>query len=129
LSGNPLAMTAGIETLRAIDDDPDFYTRLGESCNYLYDGFRNNLSELNADYTINTCGSMFTLFFTAEQVTDFDSAKTSDTAKFRSYFGQMLDSGAYLPPSQFEACFISAAHNKDDFDKTIAAHYKALKAS
>ena len=129
LSGNPLAMTAGIETLRAIDDDPDFYTRLGESCNYLYDGFRNNLSELNADYTINACGSMFTLFFTAEPVTDFDSAKTSDTAKFRSYFGQMLDSGVYLPPSQFEACFISAAHNKDDLDKTIAANYKALKAS
>ena len=129
LSGNPLAMTAGIETLRAIDDDPDFYTRLGKSCNYLYDGFRNNLSELNADCTINACGSMFTLFFTAEPVTDFDSAKTSDTAKFRSYFGQMLDSGVYLPPSQFEACFISAAHQKDDLDKTIAANYKALKAS
>ncbi len=71
---------------------------------------------------------MFTLFFTEKKVTDFDSAKTSDTSKFAKYFNSMLESGIYLPPSQFEACFISAAHTKKDFDKTIEAHYAALKS-
>ncbi len=128
LSGNPLAMTAGLETLMAIDADEDFYTDLEESCEYLYDGIRNNLKELGLNYTLNTCGSMFTLLFTEEKVTDFDSAKTSDTEKFAKYFNAMLESGIYLPPSQFEACFVSAAHTKKDFDKTISANLAALKS-
>lgn len=128
LSGNPLAMTAGIETLLSIDEDADFYKNLGNACEYLYAGLRNNLSELKFDYTINSCGSMFTLFFTGENVTDFDSAKTSDIAKFSSYFNQMLEKGVYLPPSQFEACFISNAHSREDFDKTIVANYESLKS-
>ena len=128
LSGNPLAMAAGIETLKTIDEDHDFYGRLDLSCEYLYDGFRNNLAELKRPYTLNTCGSMFTLFFTDNRVTDFDSAKTSDSVKFSVYFGQMLEQGVYLPPSQFEACFVSAAHEKEDLDRTIAANYMALKA-
>ena len=127
LSGNPLAMTAGFETLKAIYEDADFYTDLEESCEYLYDGIRNNLKELGLNYTLNTCGSMFTLFFTDEKVVDFDSAKTSDTEKFAKYFNSMLESGIYLPPSQFEGCFISAAHNKQDFDKTIKANREALE--
>ncbi len=128
LSGNPLAMAAGLETLKTIDDDEDFYADLAESCDYLYDGIRSNLKELNLNYTLNSCGSMFTLFFTGEKVTDFDSAKTSDTVKFAKYFNQMLESGIYLPPSQFEACFVSAAHTKKDLDKTISANYDALKS-
>ena len=127
LSGNPLAMTAGIETLNIIDEDPDFYTRLSSNCEYLYNGLRESMADLHLDYTINTCGSMFTLFFTSHAVTDFDSAKTSDTGKFQSYFGKILDRGVYLPPSQFEACFVSAAHDKKDFDKTIAANRLSLR--
>lgn len=127
LSGNPLAMTAGFETLKAIYTDEDFYTDLEESCEYLYDGIRKNLQELGVNYTLNTCGSMFTLFFTDQEVVDFDSAKTSDTDKFAKYFNAMLEAGIYLPPSQFEACFISAAHNKQDFDKTIKANREALE--
>jgi glutamate-1-semialdehyde 2,1-aminomutase len=127
LSGNPLAMTAGLETLKAIDEDEDFYTDLAESCEYLYDGIRNVLEELKLNYTFNSVGSMFTLFFTDEKVVDFDSAKRSDTKLFAAYFNQMLESGIYLPPSQFEACFVSAAHNKLDFDKTIEAVRNALK--
>ncbi len=127
LSGNPLAMTAGIETLRAIDEDPDFYSNLGSACEYLYEGFRSNLSQLNLNYTVNSCGSMFTMFFTGENVADFDSAKTSDTTVFTTYFNNMLENGIYLPPSQFEACFVSNAHTRDDFDATIAANYIALK--
>lgn len=127
LSGNPLAMTAGLETLKAIDEDQDFYTDLAESCEYLYEGIRNCLKESNLNYTFNSCGSMFTLFFTNGKVVDFDSAKTSDTKLFAAFFNQMLESGIYLPPSQFEACFVSAAHNKRDFDKTIEAVRSALK--
>lgn len=126
LSGNPLAMTAGIETLSIIDEDPDFYTRLAASCEYLYDGIRKNLSDLNLNYTLNSCGSMFTLFFTGEEVTDFDSAKRSDTAKFTNYFGRMLEQGIYLPPSQFEACFVSGVHSHADLDQTIAANRRSL---
>jgi glutamate-1-semialdehyde 2,1-aminomutase len=126
LSGNPLAMTAGIETLRAIDSDPGFYSKLSESCEYLYNGLRENLAGLGLDYTINTCGSMFTLFFTGRPVTDFDSAKTSDTAAFTLYFNRMLENGVYLPPSQFEACFVSAAHSLPDLDATIKANLEAL---
>jgi glutamate-1-semialdehyde 2,1-aminomutase len=127
LSGNPLAMTAGIETLKAIDEDKDFYPRLAESSQYLYDGIQNDLNDLNLDYTINSCGSMFTLFFTNEKVTDFDTAKTSDTGAFSAYFRRMLESGVYLPPSQFEACFVSAAHTRQDMNKTIRAHHAALR--
>jgi glutamate-1-semialdehyde 2,1-aminomutase len=127
LSGNPLAMAAGIETLKIIDEDPEFYGRLASSSRHLYDGFRNNLAELKLSFTLNTCGSMFTLFFTGNRVTNFDSAKSSDTAKFGAYFGQMLEKGIYLPPSQLEACFLSTAHDEEDLDRTIAANYSALK--
>jgi glutamate-1-semialdehyde 2,1-aminomutase len=127
LSGNPLAMSAGLETLKAIDEDEDFYTDLAESCDYLYKGIKNVLKELNLNYTFNSYGSMFTLFFTEEKVVDFDSAKTSDTKLFTAYFNRMLESGVYLPPSQFEACFVSAAHTKRDFDKTIEAVRAALQ--
>jgi len=128
LSGNPLAMTAGLETLKAIDADENFYQKLAESCEYLYQGLRNNLEELKLDYTFNSCGSMFTLFFTNQQVVDFDSAKTSDAKIFTAYFNRMLESGIYLPPSQYEACFVSIAHDKEDFDKTIKANFAAMKS-
>ncbi len=127
LSGNPLAMTAGLETLKIIDNDENFYQKFEESCAYLYDGMKNSLNEFGLNYTFNSCGSMFTLFFTDEKVSDFDSAKTSDTQKFAAFFNLMLINGIYLPPSQFEACFISNAHLTEDFDETIEAFRKALQ--
>jgi glutamate-1-semialdehyde 2,1-aminomutase len=126
LSGNPLAMTAGLETLRAIDENENFYRDLAEHCDYLYRGIENVFGELGLGYTFNRVGSMFTLFFTEEKVVDFDTAKTSDTARFTRFFNAMLESGVYLPPSQFEACFISAAHTREDFDRTIEAARSAL---
>ena len=121
LSGNPLAMTAGIETLRIIDEDPDFYDKLESISSEHERGVRDALAESGLKYTFNRCGSMFTLFFTDEAVTDFNSAKTSDTAKFTAYFNRMLEQGIFLPPSQFEACFISIAHDKEDLAKTVEA--------
>lgn len=127
LSGNPLAMAAGIETLKIIDENENFYSDLDKNSKYLYDGIKNNVKELNFDFTHNACGSMSTLFFTSEQVTDFDSAKTSDTQLFAKYFVGMLEKGIYLPPSQFEAIFISKAHTTEDLDKTIRANFEVLK--
>lgn len=127
LSGNPLAMTAGLETLKIIDETPDFYQKLEEKSAFLADGILDAVKKLNLNYTLNRVGSMFTLFFTDREVVDFDTAKTSDTQKFMRYFNAMLESGIYLPPSQFEACFISISHSKNDLDKTIEANYEAIK--
>ena len=127
LSGNPLAMTAGLETLRIIDEDPAFYSKLDASGARLEAGIRNALDETQFNYTLNRRGSMFTLFFTDVPVTDFDSAKTSNTAKFSEFFNRALDNGLYLPPSQFEACFISSAHTDADIDATIEVFGHALK--
>ncbi len=121
LSGNPLAMCAGYETLKIIDGDKKFYKNLGAKAEYLYDGFRNVIKKNKKNFMLNSAGTMFTLFFTGNKIYDYDSAKTSDTKMFGSYFNSMLNSGIYLPPSQFEACFISAEHSKKDFDNTIEA--------
>lgn len=126
LSGNPLAMTAGFETLSIIDESADFYAHLEEKSAYLANGIADVLKDFELNCTINRVGSMFTLFFTDQAVVDFDTAKTSDTAKFARYFGAMLEGGVYLPPSQFEACFVSIAHTTEDLDKTIGAHREAI---
>jgi glutamate-1-semialdehyde 2,1-aminomutase len=76
---------------------------------------------------VNRVGSMFTLFFTDREVTDFESAKTSNTQRFNRFFHSMLDQGIYLPPSQFEAAFLSVAHTESDIERTVDAAAKALK--
>ncbi|HEY0460216.1 MAG TPA: glutamate-1-semialdehyde 2,1-aminomutase [Pyrinomonadaceae bacterium] len=127
LSGNPLAMTAGLESLKIIDETPDFYAQLEEKSAYLASGIADGLKKFELNYTINRVGSMFTLFFTEREVIDFDTAKLSDTQKFARYFGAMLENGIYLPPSQFEACFVSIAHTKEDLDKTIQAIAESIE--
>lgn len=119
LSGNPLAMSAGIETLRAIDEDPEFYSKLEKASAYLADGLSAVIAEKGSGYTINRVGSMLSLFFTDSKVTDFSSAKRSDTEKFARFFRAMLERGIYLPPSQFEAWFVSIAHTAADLEATI----------
>jgi glutamate-1-semialdehyde 2,1-aminomutase len=126
LSGNPLAMTAGLETLRIINENSNFYDQLEEKASLLQDGLIQAGEELGLPFRFKRCGSMFTLFFTATNVTDFTSAKTSDTSRFGTYFNAMLNAGVYLPPSQFEACFLSAAHSEDDIEKTVTAAQKSL---
>lgn len=127
LSGNPLAMTAGYETLKVIQKDKNFYNKLNKKSEILYEGIRENMKSHGMNYTLNSCGSMFTLFFTKSKVNDYNSAKTSDTSSFALYFNEMLGSGIYITPSQFEANFISHAHTEKDIEQTIKANYKALK--
>lgn len=127
LSGNPLAMAAGLETLKIIFRDKQFYRKLNKISEYLYEGIWEVLKGLKLNYTLNSLGSMFTLFFTDGKVYDFASAKESDTGRFASFFKLMLEKGIYLPPSQFEACFISAVHNKNSVDKTIDVLQYALR--
>ncbi|GIU82968.1 MAG: glutamate-1-semialdehyde-2,1-aminomutase [Acidobacteria bacterium] len=127
LSGNPLAMTAGLETLKIIDETPDFYEQLEKKGKYLAEGIQEAVRKKGFSFTLNRVGSMLTLFFTDSEVTDFDSAKTSDTQKFAKFFRLMLEKGIYLPPSQFEAWFFSYAHSTEDFDKTIEACEESLR--
>jgi glutamate-1-semialdehyde 2,1-aminomutase len=126
LSGNPLAMTAGIETLTVIKNDLDFYQKLDERSARLEAGIRAACQARQISYRFNRCGSMFTLFFTDTDVVDFTSAKSSETSRFATVFNSMLNDGIYLPSSQFEACFLSAAHSAEDIEKTVAALKKAL---
>jgi len=127
LSGNPLAMTAGIETLKLLAK-PGVYKKLEALSADLEKGLRVVANEAGIAATINRVGSMFTTFFTDRKVTDFASAKTSDTARFGKFFRGMLANGVNLAPSQFEAAFLSLAHSKSDINKTVEAARKSLKA-
>ena len=127
LSGNPLAMTAGIETLKELAK-PGVYKALEKLSADLEQGLRAAASEAGVPVTLNRVGSMFTGFFTDRKVKDFASAKTSDTGRFGRYFLSMLKNGVNLAPSQFEAAFLSLAHSRADINRTIEAARKSLKS-
>jgi glutamate-1-semialdehyde 2,1-aminomutase len=114
LSGNPLAVSAGLAMLRYLKAHPEVYAQL-ERCSARL------VADLPSGVTVNRVGSMFTLFFSQGPVTDFESAKRSDTRRFAEYFHFMLEKGIYLAPSQFEAAFVSAAHTGEDIELTAAA--------
>ncbi len=126
LSGNPLAMTAGYETLRRLE--PGVYEALEAKAQALETGILENLKALGLNYQTNRVGSIMTLFFTEVPVASFDAANACDQDLFARYFREMLNRGVYLAPSQFEAAFVSLAHSDADIDKTIKANYEALKA-
>ena len=126
LSGNPLAMSAGIETLKLLSK-PGVYKILEKLSAELEAGLREAAAETGIPVTMNRVGSMFTAFFTDQKVKDFASAKTSDTARFGKFFLAMLKNGVNLAPSQFEAGFLSLAHTRADINKTIEAARKSLK--
>jgi glutamate-1-semialdehyde 2,1-aminomutase len=126
LSGNPLAMRAGIETLRQLEA-PGFYEELGRKSAKLVEGLESVLRAGKFPVQLSAFGSLLTLFFTAQPVRNFESAKTSDTAKFSAYFWEMLNRGILLAPSQFEAAFVSAAHSPEDLERTVAACGDSLK--
>ena len=121
LSGNPIAMTAGLAQLRELHDHPEHYERLEEAGKHLFGGIEKLLAECAAPCTINHVGSIGSVFFTPQEVVDYASAKTSDTEAFARYFRFMLDRGFSLAPSQFEAMFISCAHDDAMLDETLSA--------
>lgn len=128
LSGNPLAMSAGLTTLRILNNTKNFYSDLDKKAALLEEGLQNNLHELGFKAKINRVGSMFTLFFTQEdEVKSFADVCKCDTNLFGRYFWLSLQSGIYLAPSQFEAGFVSNAHSEKDIEKTVKASYSALK--
>ena len=127
LSGNPLAMTAGYETLRRLQE-PGVYEALEAKAQTLETGILENLKSLGLKYQTNRVGSIMTLFFTEAPVASFDAANACDQDLFARYFREMLNRGVYLAPSQFEAAFVSLAHSDADIDATIKANYEALKA-
>ncbi|WP_020471739.1 glutamate-1-semialdehyde 2,1-aminomutase [Zavarzinella formosa] len=120
LSGNPVAMAAGIATLKELRDNSP-YAKLEQMSARIVEGLAAVCQQAKIPHQINRVGSMWTLFFTGTPVTDLDTAKTSDTARFGKFFWHMMDRGVYLPCSQFEAAFTSAAHTDADIDHTIRA--------
>ena len=128
LSGNPLAVSAGIEMINLLSQD-GVYEDLERKSEKLCNGFKENVSQLGIKAHFNRVGSMFSMFFTDQEVIDFDTAKSSDTELFSRYFNAMLEEGIYIAPSQFEAGFMSAMHTDEHIDKTIAANRKALETA
>ena len=127
LSGNPLAMRAGIETLPKLETR-GFYDALNGKARRLAEGLRGALKGSGIKGQVAVAGSLLTLFFAEEPVRNYASAKKADTARFRAFFNEMLGRGIFLPPSQFEALFVSAAHSDADIERTIAAARESLKA-
>ncbi|HHM01779.1 MAG TPA: glutamate-1-semialdehyde-2,1-aminomutase [Caldithrix abyssi] len=128
LSGNPLAMRAGLETLRLLNE-PGFYDKLEEKSAMLEEGLRENMRRLGVGYHMSRVGSMGCFFFIEQTVTNYNEAGKCDTAAFARYFRALLEQGVYVAPSQFEAYFVSAAHGDDEMALMIKAHQKALAAS
>lgn len=127
LSGNPLAMAAGLSMLTTLDSRPEVFTSLNEKTAYLHQGLEAGLKESGLDYTINRLGSMISVHFTADPVVDFESAAKGNNDNFKKYFHSMLRQGIYLPPSAFESWFLNDALSYQDIDKTVAASNYALK--
>ena len=128
LSGNPLAMAAGNVILDLLSE-PQVYELLEEKSKKLCDGFQKNTQELGISAQFTRVGSMFSMFFTDQPVTNFDSVKTCNTKFFKNYFNGLLEEGIYIAPSQFEAGFMSAIHSDKEIEQTIDANLKALKVA
>ena len=128
LSGNPVAMAAGLAMLELIQE-PGFYDRLAARTRLLADGFQAVADGEGVPFSTNRVGAMFGLFFTSEKVESYAQATAADTAAFNRFFHGMLERGVYLAPSAFEAGFLSSAHSDEDLAATLEAARQTLRAS
>ena len=119
LSGNPIAMSSGFETLKTLDKNPKIYKSINKKTAYLAKGIAEKLTKNNIDFTINTVGSMISLHFIKDEIKDFESAEKANNDTFKKFYHHMLDNGIYLPPSAFETWFISKSLSYKNIDKTI----------
>ncbi|QDH77643.1 glutamate-1-semialdehyde-2,1-aminomutase [Echinicola soli] len=126
LSGNPIATAAGMAMLDYLSQHPEVYKKLDQTGSRLVAGVKGTLDKMGLDYTMTHLGSMYSLFFTSEKVVDFETAKTADTALFGKYFQAMLKRGVYLPPSQFESLFLSAALTDEHVAHILEANEASL---
>ena len=127
LSGNPLAMAAGLKTLERLSAK-GFHEKLNEQSAKLWQGFGENLKKLNLNYGFNSVCSLSCLYFAEGPIKSFADAMKADTKKYAKYFHGMLEKGVTLAPAQFEAMFVSAAHSVEDIEKTVKAHYEVLRS-
>ena len=126
LSGNPVAMAAGLTQLQILRDQPEIYRELNAAGDWFFEQIKNQLREKGLRWQVNHVGSLGCIFFTELPVTNYASAKTSDTGKYASYFRKMLEQGIYLAPAQFEAMFLSAAHTREELEITLECIKKVL---
>ena len=126
LSGNPVAMAAGITQLTLLKDHPEYYTELNEKSDLFFRQIKELLRQKELPWQVNHVGSIGSIFFTQSPVTDYASAKTSDVSAYAAYCNKMLAHGIYIAPAQFEAMFISLAHTKEDIDTTLKAMAECL---
>ena len=126
LSGNPVAMAAGITQLTILKEHPEIYVKLNQMGDDFYGSLKKMAQQTGAACQVNHVGSLGCLFFTKHPVTDYESAKTSDTAKYADYFKYMLEHGVNLAPAQFEAMFLSAAHKKEELDRVLELVYEYI---
>ncbi|MEL6253017.1 MAG: glutamate-1-semialdehyde 2,1-aminomutase [Bacteroidota bacterium] len=127
LSGNPIAMISGLTLLKELKSNPSIYTDLDKTCAELASGLSSICKEAGIPYQINRAGSMISLHFNEDAVTDLDSSAAGDHDRFRKLFHDMLEAGVYLPPSPYESWFLSAALTKEDIEKTVEAAKGSLK--
>lgn len=127
LSGNPVAMAAGITQLTILKEHPEIYTQLNEMGDYFYGKLDEIIKGAEVSCSINHIGSLGCIFFTKEKVIDYTSAKTSNTTEYADYFKFMLEHGVHLAPAQFEAMFLSAAHRKEELDKVVELVQQYMK--
>lgn len=125
-NGNPVSVTAGLTMLKQLD--AGFYKELGKKGDVMRDGLKDILRDNRINYNVAGLSSMFQIYFTDEDVYDYSSAKSSDTEKFNQYFHELLKKGVFIPPSQFECCFISLMHDNEDIEKTLESVDSALKS-
>ena len=125
LSGNPVAMAAGLAQLTILNSDPMYYEKLNEKGDWFFEELQKIVKNAGLPYQVNHIGSLGSLFFTDQEVVDYESAKTSDTKAYAAYCNYMLNHGIYLAPAQFEAMFISMAHTSAQLEDTleVAADY------